>query len=122
MTTTSGSIARLASAPEGSGELDDLIWRAQRTPRAALFVQDRLPYTTSISAALVSIPEGCYPTMLTWNSMGGDTGYCAMVIRGPFRKGGWHSDVVGKAKTPALAICVAMMKARGALQALRPAA
>jgi len=135
-------IERMEAAKEGSRELDALIavtigedlpasmgeakphlracrpndncapghyWLVQRS---GMSLRSAKHYTTSIDAALTLVPEKCYPTMLTWNSMGGEAGFCRMIVRGPFRKDGWHEDRKGEGRSPALAVCIAALKAR----------
>ena len=113
-------MAHLEAATEGSRKLDEAIafslYPDLRRDGDRFYIDDIQvyveDYTTSIDTALTLIPTNCYPTMLTWNSMGGSTGYCKMKIRGPFEKHDWHSDVHGKARTPALALCIAALKAK----------
>ncbi len=108
MTDLKSLIAKLETAKKGSRELDWDITIIIEFPRNG----SAPPYTTSLDAALTLVPEGCYETILSWNSMKSEFGYCRMNVRGPFGKHGWHEDRIGEGKTPALAICIAALKAR----------
>ncbi len=58
-------------------------------------------YTTSLDAALTLVPEGC-----EWEVYGGDKQAVAVIyVSGP-------KYVDGRAPTPALAMCIAALKAR----------
>lgn len=116
-------LAQLQSATEGSRKLDDEIWRAM-VPEAVKYEHVSAPrYTTSLDAAVSLVPEGCdwilsRITLLTEMRIG----YTA-VIEGlagtgdsddPYRFEG-KSEAAGS--TPALALCIAIIKAQEAREA-----
>lgn len=107
-------IEKLEAATEGSRELDTDIWSAVRCP--TLF-NDRPPYTTSLDAALTLVAEGW-----GWAAAELDEGVPSAVTtnRKPQIKPGTLDsnpdkiDFRTKAATPALALCIAALKARAA--------
>ena len=85
-------IARLEAAKEGSRELDIAIFRAiTDKPRI------RPPFSTSLDAALTLVPERC-----PW----------AVESAGVVELGTVNGPVEGFAATPALALCIACLRAR----------
>lgn len=110
-------IARLEAATEGSRELDAEIHRIKTCSQHRPIVLEHYPphYTTSIDAALTLVPMKFYPEMLTWICPASDSRKCRMGVRGPSKaRNGWHETVEGVGKTPALALCIAALKARSA--------
>jgi len=122
-------IRRLESAKEGSRELDIEIWdNVEAWPVSPDNSEWRIipsgnntclastvapPYTTSIDAALTLVPEG-YSYSLgapDWSSTDNDgppsSPAWANLFKG--RSGGWNT---ANGVTPALALCIASLKAR----------
>lgn len=130
-TTVEILIAKLEAAPGGSRELDELIAKAVGTlpleakfwcfnpedgnaeynwdqtdpddPRPYLAGGEGIAYTTSIDAALTLVPEG-WSTMLDINP--GEA--CCTV----HDNSGYVSEPAATTKTPALALCIAALRAR----------
>ena len=114
-------IAELERATEGSRELDALIDLAlkrgqpYKPARIGQFIDD---YTTSLDAALTLVPEGW-----DWLARDGDGGHFANVTRGGIPmmmdkhqfNPDWQ-DTPTYAATPALALCIASLKARQAMK------
>lgn len=100
-------IARLEAAPEGSRELDQDIFFAvhdqDREAYRAVGPPGVLPYTTSLDAALTLVPEGCQWGLEVWGENGGNAAW----VMPP------HGHPSRYAATPALAICIAALKAGG---------
>lgn len=94
-------IAKLESATEGSRELDRAIHSHIRGVEE--FLLSTWPaYTTSLDAALTLVPEGWH-----WNV--GDVGLAWVGTHESATKIVRHD---GDAHTPALALCIAALKAR----------
>lgn len=105
-------IAKLESATEGSRELDALIWQALGNPVPR---RPDWPYhvpaptwTTSIDAALSLVPEG-WEWALEFNQNNDETAWVATC-----RMGDPMLFIEPEAATPALALCIAALKAREA--------
>lgn len=99
-------IAALEAATEPSREIDNEVdilayemgWRAER-----IMIPDTTPlYTASLDAALSLMPDGA-----EWFRERGANGSMSMVVDGPSR---WAE--AGQGATPALALCIAALKAR----------
>lgn len=113
-------LTRLEQAEEGSRELDVAVWVETGGQVAN---QDRLTaemlrisrfshaphYTTSLDAALTLVPEGWRTRDAT--NWGG--GWDWILWKHPDGKR-WTGRVMGAAPIPALALCLAALKARGA--------
>ena len=123
-------IERLEAATEGSRELDAeiavQIWPAlagfqpdsERGPGHWITPQDgptyAEDYTTSIDAALTLVPEGWYLTCLAEVGCGHFYDWAATIcdhLEGRVEDGDWRS---APGQTPALALCIATVKAREA--------
>ena len=104
-------IAELEAAPEGSEVLDVAICKAicHYGPDDPLW--HVLPYSRSLDAALTLVPEG-------WNFEGSftdpDNDYVIEGWNGKFAPGG--IDVQGSAHTAVLALCIAALRARQAME------
>lgn len=104
-------IAKLEAASEGSRELDREIDRQMGSKWEGKYA----PYTQSIDAALSLVPERWYPSLIAWNveilSEPNDRVWATVVRHGPndLPDGGHR---MGTAATPALALCIAALKAR----------
>lgn len=136
-----GLIERLEAAEVGSRELDGLIHRlifpdemlmtdpgsAGPVKRAAVYqpvgslpdihgqvVAECLPgvarYTTSLDAAL-ALAERVLPGSLTWRTESGGTSFTAAFWDDPE----YEPVGAGRAPTPALALCIAILRARADL-------
>ena len=92
---TDDLIARLEAAEGPSRELDALI-RCALFKKPSAFIK---PYTFSIDAALTLVPEGWEWTI----ESGGHVELVKDRMRGPY--------IEGNAVTPALAICIAALRA-----------
>lgn len=108
-------ITRLEQATEGSQELDAAICRKVGIAVRMVGVRNHLPvdnrdvpipnYTTSIDAALTLVPEGCSVELIIDNESGISYAFItpSLAIKGGSREFGC---------TPALALCIAALKAR----------
>lgn len=105
-------ITRLQAAEGPSRELDTEICEAIG------FVLGQLghapPFTTSIDAALTLVPEGWHWAIYTEKGICGGKG-ARVNVGGPERtRRGWSKDLHEVyAATPALALCIAALRARG---------
>ena len=130
MTTLSDLIAKLEAATEGSRELDAAIDVSIR-PRVDIEDGESLEfplYTTSIDAALTLVPKnGRLSTLGQWDDNGSPSGWFCCILRWSREIGGWQelefsigiperdaTEVPPLAATPALALCIAALKAREA--------
>lgn len=105
---TDALIAELESAAKGSRDLDTAIWKAARCPT---LYNDRPYYSRSLDAALTLVPEGWFianmfvspdkTTLYFWCANNPGLGH-------KYRSG---------APTPALALCIAALRARQAMEA-----
>lgn len=113
-------IAALEVAPEGSRKLDKAIYVALGLPitnharlsqrQIDVHLESVAPhYSTSLDAALSWMPEGCKVTLRT-NTIRPQ----AIVHCPPNQKIG---NFYGKARTLAMALCIAIWKARQAMEA-----
>ena len=114
-------IERLGQATEGSASLDLLI--CDELGLLVFHATDDLkvcePYTTSIDAALTLVPEGCAFYRLNQYSEGANLqpwGWGAHV-----RKPNTWIEVGESRATAALALCIAALKARAAIEVAVPA-
>ena len=103
------------------------IWRARPDGRVECVHTDGtgslnwspLHYTTSIDATLSLVPEGWSPSMLSWGHSRlndpNDMVHASIVREGAERGGKLIEDYMAcrGAATPALALCIAALKARG---------
>jgi hypothetical protein len=85
-------------------------------------VSTDMDYTASIDAAMKLVPEGCSATVWTAGPRGFTTGPAARLFsypKDPEAEGGYAiralSDHEITAATPALAVCAAALRARGAV-------
>lgn len=99
VTDMASLIARLEQASESSRELDAEIARAMRGAHGDKI--DAPEYTDSIDAALLLVPDGA-----AWSVMQNHISPAASV--GGNRVGPWWR----RRSTPALALCIAALKAR----------
>ena len=115
-------IKRLEAATEGSREKSDeigehigaekryLSWASESTYH--------LDYTTSIDAALTLVPEGCYAGLdPIFFEEGTHVKYDAIICRANWKEwtplgSDWIDRLEARATTPALALCIAALKAR----------
>lgn len=97
-------IARLEAATEGNRELDVEIHQLRG------FITDTpAPYTQSIDAALTLIPDGWTVSVMRFSD---GEGYVELSDnQGRFLVKG-DTEIYQEAATPALAICIAALKAR----------
>ena len=125
-------IERLGQATEGSRELDAEIWLHSGDRYAGIYKDSRIinadrdyrlsrapTYTTSIDAALTLVPEGCAFYRLNQYSEGANLqpwGWGAHV-----RKPNTWIEVGESRATAALALCIAALKARAAIEVAVPA-
>ncbi len=118
-------IARLEGATESSRELDAFIcWMVNPHPQGSAGpdwwllpqgTQQHVPtisphYTTSLDAALTLVPPECSSWELDWNGHSGalhGKACCATIYLT-----GSSTQYNGDAPTPALALCIAALKAR----------
>ena len=98
-------IERLEAAPEGSRELDR--WVQRGLVRVADVRFSCPAYTTSTDAALSMVPEGWswHIHWIAWNA--------ALKANASIGNLGGDRAFQSIAPTPALAICIAALKARG---------
>jgi len=120
-------IVRLEAATGPDRELDGAVWCAaygyhdlgwdgagQRYEAPATgmgmlhqYARDIRPYTASLDAALTLVPEGS-----SW-SVGNNSG-AIVVCNGGISSGAWGYVDGSDAKSPALALCIAALRAREA--------
>lgn len=94
-------IEKLEAATEGSRELD--IEMAYGIPMGVSAEEDCAPhYTTSLDAALTLVPEGAYTKLQIGRNQERTYAWVEMEDR----------EAVVCSKTPALAICIAALKAK----------
>jgi hypothetical protein len=131
MTDIADLIARLEAATEGSHELDGrvycgvngLVFRSVSS-RGFHFEPDAhgththvtpTPFTRSIDAALTLVPEGWYWSINTSATADAAAASCFFAsVRGRAAKGRDPEGFCRHGATPALALCVAALKARSA--------
>ena len=114
-------IKRLEEAEEGSRELDREVANLVGTYRPRVMVMnawfneveqspETFPhYTTSLDASLTLVPEGCALDIRTYPGCPVEVFWETDVKANPyFWDGGWAQE----AATPALALCIASLKAR----------
>lgn len=114
-------MGRLEQASEGSRELDEAIWELLGAYEPGAGTSLCRPYTTSIDAALALVPEG-WDWQLGLGAYGSSESKCgagpvwAFVmpqnIEQRRRIGGPDGDILWGASTPALALCIAALRAR----------
>ena len=99
-------IAKLEAASEGSRELDTLVCEVKGAcPDGVRFCPGLCPsYTTSLDAALTLVPEG-----YRYRFWAHHTGVSGASV---FPHGGGTLSRAHDAPTPALALCIAALKAR----------
>jgi hypothetical protein len=118
-----GILERLEAAQEGSREMDLAIWRAvgEGAPDRVqwdienYYLRGIAPhYTTSLDAALQLVPEEVYRRLFIETSHPAKAGFIEThdEIKGP-------SGLYFEAATPALAVCVAALKAKNAIATVR---
>lgn len=100
--TNAELVAKLEAATEGSRELDYAVEMSRYDPETMyalnLKLSGDLPhYTTSLDAALTLVPEG-----YCWS-----IGFAGRTIANV-----WKTPTPSKGGTPALALCIAALKAR----------
>ena len=116
-------IEKLEQAPEGSRELDVAIWNAtcadNPLARVTTLPAGHHHYTTSIDAALTLVPEGWMIASISKFIRRGEKRSGVMLIRtGDAEKqleqlaDPWGALPRTEASTPALALCIAALKAR----------
>jgi len=123
-------IRDLEGATEGSRVLDGKIalflgwvkhhagWAHWTTPEG--LENQHVPFfSDSLDDAMLLISSDCYPTIMAWLSPKSEYGSVRMKVRGPFKKNGWHEDRLGEGKTAPLAVCIAALKGRQAIAALK---
>jgi len=99
-----GLIERLEAATGPDRELDAAIWRAT-VPEAKHWPDNAaMPFTASIDAALTLVPEGWSYTV-AW--LHRNSRACVAMFHAKLE------EQRAEAPTPALAICIAALKARG---------
>lgn len=103
-------IKKLEAATEGSRELDISILKQIMPYRRDRFhaianLDKKHRYTTSIDAALTLVPEGFHWWLESGNEYGSNP------HAGVYHKENEQQE--GIAETPALALCIAALKARG---------
>lgn len=107
-------VAELEKAEAGSRELDMRIWRLDHAHVrfSTAWERESAPghYTTSIDAALTLKPDEYYLFEAEENIKGG--GWMFLFRRREY--GEPETDAEGIARTPALALCIAALKAREA--------
>jgi len=114
-------IARLEAATVGSRELDAEIWLSiMKNGESMLMALRESPhYTASLDAALTLVPEG-WAWELDWDKDGDATpawstwsasAFCHPADRDP-QNPHCPRGMSRKAKTPALALCIAALRAR----------
>lgn len=115
MTPLCDLIARLEAAKEGSRELDaaiDIYVTGGSSADLAYVLEDvdrtlrPKHYTTSLDAALTLVPKGYFGEI--------DFGFLVDKQAAWVRKNNDTPRVIGYGKTPALALCIAALKAREA--------
>jgi len=118
MTDLKGLIERLEAAPEGNRELDAELYTAlwpqgvYEAPHTAEDCFERTPpYTTSLDAALTLIDKEKFPILVLQGM--GPAGFYARVGMRDVSVAALYGE--GVAPTPALALCIAALKARDAL-------
>lgn len=101
-------IARLEAATEGSGDLDYEIWDSLGTGALGLADKPRSikRYTESLDAALTLVPAIWRIYAIQESHIEGEW------FAGLDRRREHRESMIGKAPTPALALCIAALKAR----------
>lgn len=113
-------LTRLRDATEGSRKLDQIIGEALKLPprypsESSLCIYAH--YTTSIDTALTLVPEGWKPSMMSWSvpELTEPTARVSMFMT--LVSNDYKGHVRGEVKmhegaTPAIAVCIAALKAR----------
>ena len=109
MTQKDELIAKLEAAAEGSRELDFEIEAVVLQPLSGKGLQPPR-YTTSIDAALTLVPNGWHYQIIKWRCGLGRKK--AIEVRLAESGAKYFDEPTAAANTPALALCIAALKAR----------